>query len=354
MPARKQNRLTGAKTTAKPSAISLIAASRKGDLLKIKECLSQGLNVNVVAGGVAWNCALGGAAEKGRSDAIQFLLEAGADPNNPLLPKHTTFPLDWAVFGRNTECARLLLEAGANANRLGWDDETALDAARTYNDRAMIDLLKKHGAKTGGEVEKPVVTKTPTVESTDEDDLPAINLSREANSPDFAKFLASVAKASGVTAQTRQNIRGGYSFSMPRLRADKVLDTHFQKARDAGFLLFRATPSSSVGNHTLVLLPTSDVYAPVQGMQTNGANYDLMPSDIIRWLKALETRQPFVLDGIGHDFLEGRFTTELKDANALAKDIYEFCPDVVDQGTETIKRLSAELKKTKRLFLWWD
>ena len=141
---------------------------------------------------------------------------------------------------------------------------------------------------------------------------------------------------------------------MPRLRADKIFDTYCQQARDAGFFLFRSTTSGSDGNHMLILLPTSDSYVAVRGMQTSGANYDLMPSDIIRWLKALEKRQPFILSGIGHDFLEGRFTTELKDVNSLAKDIYKFCPDVVDQGTETVGRLAAALKRMRRLFLWWD
>ncbi|MBP9902761.1 MAG: DUF4253 domain-containing protein [Verrucomicrobia bacterium] len=356
MPRQKPNRdgATGAIRGAKLGVSSLIAAARKGDLAKIREGIAQGLNVNAVTGGVTLTCALGGAAEKGKSEAIKLLLEAGADPNNPLLPKHSTFPLDWAVFSRSAECVRLLLEAGANANRLGWDDQTALDAAKTYNNLPMINLLKKRSAKTGGDVGRPVVTKVLPVVSADDDDSPVVNLSREANQPEFSKFLTKMAKASGVASQTRQNIRGGYSFSMPRLRADKIFDTYCQQARDAGFFLFRSTTSGSDGNHMLILLPTSDSYVAVRGMQTSGANYDLMPSDIIRWLKALEKRQPFILSGIGHDFLEGRFTTELKDVNSLAKDIYKFCPDVVDQGTETVGRLAAALKRMRRLFLWWD
>jgi hypothetical protein len=347
----------GATPNSKLGVSSLIAAARKGDLLKIRECIAQGLNVNAVAGGVPLNCALGGAAEKGRREAIEVLLSAGADPNNRLLPKHGTFPLDWAVFGGDIECVRLLLKAGAEVNRLCWNDKTILDAVDVpgvFNNRPIVDLLKKYGAKTVGEIGKPVAAKPLPSEAADEDDSPTLNLSREANSPGFSKFVARLAKASGVSAQTSLNIRGGYSFSMPRQRADVVLDSHFQEARDAGFFLFRATSSNSTGEHTLVLLPISDSYRAVRGMQTNGTNYDLMPSDIIRWLRALEKLQPFVLDCIGHDFLEGRFTAPLKDAAQLAKSIYEFCPDVVDQGTETVQRLAAELKKTKRLFLWWD
>lgn len=34
--------------------------------------------------------------------------------------------------------------------------------------------------------------------------------------------------------------------------------------------------------------------------------------------------------------------------------MYEFCPDIVEQGTESIEELVEEIKKTKKLFLWWD
>ena len=68
------------KLKARLGTSSLIAAARKGDLSKIRECISQGLNVNAVAGGVALNCALGAAAEKGCCEAIELLLAAGADP----------------------------------------------------------------------------------------------------------------------------------------------------------------------------------------------------------------------------------------------------------------------------------
>lgn len=355
MPAlKKQKQRARAKGAAKPSVSSLIAASRKGNVPKIKELILQGININAVAGGVALNCALGGAAEKSRLEVIRLLLEAGADPNNPLLPKHATFPLDWAVFAGSTDSVQLLLESGANPNRLGWDNQTALDSAKTYNNKPIIEILKKHGGMVGSEVAKVAMNRKPLFESSEDDETPAVNLTKEANIPKFSKFLQKLAKESSVTPEAIAAIRGGYSFTVSREQADRLLEQYFQEARDSGFLLFRATISVADGDHRLVLLPTSDNYIAVRGMQTSAANHDLSPTDIIRWLQALEKRQPFLLNGIGRDFLEGWFTSKPTNADELAKDIYEFCPDVVDQGTETVKRLAAELRKTKRLFLWWD
>lgn len=41
-------------------------------------------------------------------------------------------------------------------------------------------------------------------------------------------------------------------------------------------------------------------------------------------------------------------------ALALAKQQYLYCPDIVDQGTESIVGLAAELLKCPYWFFWWD
>ena len=42
------------------------------------------------------------------------------------------------------------------------------------------------------------------------------------------------------------------------------------------------------------------------------------------------------------------------DAAVLARRMYRFCPDIVDQGTGTVAALAKELEQTNELFLWWD
>jgi hypothetical protein len=34
--------------------------------------------------------------------------------------------------------------------------------------------------------------------------------------------------------------------------------------------------------------------------------------------------------------------------------MYEFCPDIVDQGVGTVARLAQELSKSRKLYFWWD
>jgi len=36
------------------------------------------------------------------------------------------------------------------------------------------------------------------------------------------------------------------------------------------------------------------------------------------------------------------------------KELYDFCPDIVDQGTGTMEALKLEITRTRELYLWWD
>ena len=75
---------------------------------------------------------------------------------------------------------------------------------------------------------------------------------------------------------------------------------------------------------------------------------------ILARAKKWDARFGLVLRGAGFDWLEAEFVRPPKDMLELAKEVYEFCPDVVDQGTETVKVLATEMKRTSAVYLWWD
>jgi len=105
---------------------------------------------------------------------------------------------------------------------------------------------------------------------------------------------------------------------------------------------------------SLALYPSTEPYAILRLVGTNGANYDIGPDSIVAWLEALRRDQPFVLTGIGFDWLEGRFTTPLADPDGLARRFNAFCPDIVTQGTGTVEGLARELRRSSQLYCWWD
>ncbi|QDT01411.1 DUF4253 domain-containing protein [Adhaeretor mobilis] len=65
---------------------------------------------------------------------------------------------------------------------------------------------------------------------------------------------------------------------------------------------------------------------------TNGDNCDVSNADIIARLEAWDAKYGIAISDIGHDRVTVEFASLPEDTRTLAQEIYEFCPDTVDQG----------------------
>lgn len=106
----------------------------------------------------------------------------------------------------------------------------------------------------------------------------------------------------------------------------------------------------------VAIIKGSDQFDILKVQQTNGDNYDIDNEEVIRKIKDWYNRYPFTIVGADFDWVEANFdvfpsNNELK---SFAKEIYKFCPDVVDQGAGSIEEFIEEMKETKKLYLWWD
>ena len=126
---------------------------------------------------------------------------------------------------------------------------------------------------------------------------------------------------------------------------------------ERGFFLFRHEPNYGIGGSPdeIGLVPMRDQFEVVRLVGTNGANFDIATPAVIKWLRDLQTEAPFILTGIGYDHVEGRFLRPVgASADSLAERLYAFCPDVVNQGTGSVKELANEIGRLNTFFCWWD
>lgn len=98
----------------------------------------------------------------------------------------------------------------------------------------------------------------------------------------------------------------------------------------------------------------SDPFKIIEFTGTNGVNHNLLTKDIIEKCKQWDGEFDITLTGIGLDFCEFEVKSKNIDYKKLASEVYEFCPDIVDQGTETLEQLESEIQSKGRIFLWWD
>ncbi|HEX5074334.1 MAG TPA: DUF4253 domain-containing protein [Gemmatimonadaceae bacterium] len=96
-----------------------------------------------------------------------------------------------------------------------------------------------------------------------------------------------------------------------------------------------------------------DWYASIELVATTG-NPSPSSKEIASWFRELEREQPFTITDIGRDHVGGRFVGALKDPRALARRFNDFCPDIVRQGTGSVRNLEIELRESQYLYCWWD
>ena len=118
----------------------LMAAAARGHLELVKYLVSNKAKVNRTLGGDG--SALLVASRGGRLETVKYLISAGADVNAQITGDGTA--LICAVRNNHYEVSKVLLENGADPYQNSPGDEYAMFHARSSNNKAMINLLKRY------------------------------------------------------------------------------------------------------------------------------------------------------------------------------------------------------------------
>ncbi|HEX6039045.1 DUF4253 domain-containing protein [Longimicrobium sp.] len=121
-----------------------------------------------------------------------------------------------------------------------------------------------------------------------------------------------------------------------------------------GYVAFRSERDFSQKIDRVAVLRADDPFAPLRVMGTNGANFDIETDQVIERIREWDARFGLRLTSASMDWLEAEFVRPPEDMLAFAHEVYDFCPDVVDQGTESIEALADEMRSTNTVYLWWD
>jgi hypothetical protein len=339
----------------KPGFLPLDAAAGQGHLEIVKLLLEAGAPVN--AQDIIGSTALSSAAIRGHKDIVVELIKTGANPN--LVDRDGFTALISAIRAGNEMIVHRLLEIGADASAVTSDGRTALKIAQEGKYKKIISLIESalaqmpQSAISHMQSAERIAAEAASNEISDEEDIEPPNFSAAAADPKFQAVLSEVEKLCGSTRESLDDIEGGYSFVLTHAGAEKLLAEHHQRLLQKGAYLLRHQRDPN-GKEALALLPTKDWADVIRAFQTNGANYDLMPEDIIKWMQKLSAKQPLVITGVSWDWLEGHFLGPVTESRKLARQMYKFCPDIVDQGVESVKALAQSLEKDGRFFFWWD
>jgi hypothetical protein len=232
------------------------------------------------------------------------------------------------------------LAAGAKADLDCGHGCNALMLAAASGDSELVAAVRRAGVK-----------ETP-------DAAPYLEILKFAQNAEGLKYKAALAEIASLTGQkpAPEKRVGVYRLAMKAEPAKAFLDKNHARLLNEGCYVFLNEQHFGIGGEPDVLwiLPTDDKFAVMAFTGVDGINYGLDNHLVIRWMKQLEKGQPYLLTGCGQDFMSGRFIGSLADADAMAKRMYAFCPDIVDQGTGSVEALAKELRDRNELYFWWD
>lgn len=129
---------------------------------------------------------------------------------------------------------------------------------------------------------------------------------------------------------------------------------HIQKwLKGSNYFAFLSKFRNQESNQ-ITILKTKSQFNILEFQQTDGGNYGLSTSNIIEKLTLWD--KLFGVSIIGANYCSVLFEIKKmpKDVIWFSQELFEFCPDIINQGFENIEMLIEYLKKNNQILLWWD
>ncbi|MEM8874480.1 MAG: ankyrin repeat domain-containing protein [Planctomycetota bacterium] len=353
----------------------MIAACKLGDVEVMQRLLDAGADPHQRTAGLNEHRrqVLHVAAEHGQVGAVRWLLGKNVKPSVKDSEKQT--PLHCAAKEGHADVVRVLLEAGADPHAKAYDINklTPRQAAERWKGLRYSDDRRPAPSKAGlrevidllGEAEK--ATPKRAKKQAKKKAAPVIEqrwkgAAYELPMPTFAEPCPQGAvdlleEALGVEARTSDEVSNIHYFVAGEDTAKRVVDEQRDAIESLGCRVFIGNGPAGFQIHPdarVMLIPSTDLAEAIGLMQSNGANYEVGPGQVFAALRQLHELRPFVLSTIDYDLIEGRFTGRGGNSRALAKWMYTFCPDIVNQGVGSVAALATALTHGDRLYFWWD
>ncbi len=88
--------------------------------------------------------------------------------------------------------------------------------------------------------------------------------------------------------------------------------------------------------------------------RSDAANYDMYTEDLVAKLGGYDEEFGIDITHAETDTILFNLVGWPADLAAFARDLYEFCPDIVDQGVGSVEELREVVEATGKVALWWD
>jgi Domain of unknown function (DUF4253) len=164
------------------------------------------------------------------------------------------------------------------------------------------------------------------------------------------KQLPAIDDETGEIINTK-TFGGIYSESSDK-KAIEIVKSLKPKFKKNGYLVFYTEGEN--GKQRICIIKGIEELDIFRYRKTNGLNYDLESKDVLKKITDWKSKYGLIIIGCGQDYVHIEFDNLPKNMNEFAKEVYDFCPDSVDQGVGDIESLKKYIIEEKGIWLWWD
>lgn len=104
----------------------------------------------------------------------------------------------------------------------------------------------------------------------------------------------------------------------------------------------------------LVVGPGESQFDIIRHAKSDACNYDMSTDDLIERLEKYHKEFGINITHAETDTIDIELLKLPESIEAFAEDLYDFCPDLIDQGCGSLPALVAEIKSSRKITLWWD
>jgi hypothetical protein len=148
------------------------------------------------------------------------------------------------------------------------------------------------------------------------------------------------------------------SVVVPKAKARQVLQ-HVRSELDPGLVAFIGTTrwlgdEKHADGEEIVVAKGDSQFEILRVAQSDAVNHGMVTDDLVKNLTVYHRNYGIDVFHAETDTIEFKFSKLPADLPGFCKDLYMFCPDIVDQGVGTVEALENEIRRTQEVFLWWD
>ena len=139
--------------------------------------------------------------------------------------------------------------------------------------------------------------------------------------------------------------------------ANSIFNNYHKAVEKSGNYLFLTNMDFDESYNTyydIVIINCANQFDLISLIGTHGGNYDIYSDSIIAQMKTWDKEVGFSIDVVDVSRIHAKMDRLPDDLEKFTNEIYEFCPDVIDQGYGDMDDMISDYQAHKYFWLWWD